>query len=153
MDRGVNVRGRTVSRGKMLSWLLLPLVLALFVFSRPAGYCRAEARVLAKEELCEKFLKKHVSEGWVHLTAGDRTARDFLSRQSNACHVDTSAMVRFRRYGSVDAVFSDTIHLSIHYAMTDKAKNLRRLSGDALWSELLELSPCGDFRGASGGNY
>jgi len=139
--------------GKVLLWLVLPFILGLFLFSRPAGYCRAEARVLAKEELCEKLLEKSLSEGWVRLTGGDRTARDFLARQSNACHVDTSAMVRFRSYGLVDAMFSDTVYVSIHYSMTDKAKSLRRLSGDAIWSELLEVSPCGDVRHASGGNY
>lgn len=153
MSRKVHGRGETVPVGKVLSWLVLPFILGLFVFARPAGYCRAEARVLAKEELCEKLLEKSLSEGWVRLTGGDRTARDFLARESNACHVDMTAMARFRSYGLVDALFSDTVYVSIHYAMTDKAKNLRRLSGNAAWSELLEVSPCGEVRHASGGNY
>ncbi len=153
MNQEMDVRGERPPVGKVLSWLVLPFILGLFVFSKPAGYCRAEARVLAKEELCEKLLEKSLSEGWVHLTGGDRTARDFLARESNACHVDTTAMARFRSYGLVDAMFSDTVYVSIHYSMTDKAKHLRRLSGNAVWNELLEVSPCGEVRHASGGNY
>lgn len=132
-------------------WSLMLIALIFFIVTvKPAGYCKAEKRVIPDDEICIKLWDNVIKNGDVQLQPSETSGETYFLNHRGACFVDKSAMARFHRYGLLDAMFADTIQASIRYQMTEKAKKIRNAPNDAPWSELLDLSPCGEVKKTSG---
>ncbi|MES2192609.1 MAG: hypothetical protein V4454_21015 [Pseudomonadota bacterium] len=142
----------TVQKSNYVPFFLLVLIAVIFLIAtaKPAGYCKAQKREIPDEEICIKLFDNAISYGLVKLQPHESSGQTYFLNHRSACSVDKSAMTRFHRYGLLDAMFSDTIQASINYQMTEKAKKNRAVTNDAPWSDLLDLSPCGEVRKASG---
>lgn len=135
---------------RLILWLLLGFFAYTYLTANPPGYCVAQQRVISDEEICVSLFDAKLKEGMLQLSGSEITARAYFLNHPNHCFIDKSAMGRFRWYGLTDALFSDTMHASLTYKMSEKARKYYRSGSHLLWNELTTLTPCGKVLRVSG---